>query len=111
MGHLFLTELGGIAWPNPGWGLIDTGPFIHINTTAPNPYWSSTGEAFNPGRVYDFHFGYGNQWTSDMGYTGYAWAVRDGDVAAVPEPGSLFLLGTGLSGMAFLRKRARRLHG
>ncbi len=29
----------------------------------------------------------------------YVWAVRDGDVAAVPLPGAVWLFGAGLAGL------------
>ncbi len=37
-----------------------------------------------------------------------AWAVRDGDVATVPIPSAVWLLGFGLIGLAGVRARAKR---
>lgn len=41
-------------------------------------------------------------------YDFYAWAVMDGDVAAVPLPSSFVLMGFGLAGLALVRSRKRK---
>ena len=44
-----------------------------------------------------------------MGVLGtYAIAVRDGDVATIPEPTTMLLLGIGLAGLAGAEVRRRR---
>jgi len=114
MGHLYYTELGNKGYYDtngnyqPDYGLTNKGPFADLVS---HWYWSGTEYANYPDAAWYFGTDGGPQ---DLGYkvTGYyALAVLPGQIQAVPEPGTLFLLGTGLSGMALLRKRARRLHG
>ena len=109
MGHLFYTELGNKGYyatdgtgPQSGWGLVNTSPFTNLQ---PNFYWSGTEYAPNPNLAWGFYFNYGNQDADVKNDNLYALAVRPGDVAAVPEPGTMLLLGSGMAGLVAFRKR------
>ncbi len=69
-------------------------------------YWSGTGLSSSIAWV--FKFGYGIQGGFGKGSNGFAWAVRPGDVAAAPEPGSLLLIGLGALGLGWARRKGRR---
>ena len=97
LGHLFYSELGGTAGNN----IPDTSTFSHEQALQ---YWS-TGDDYFP---YLF--------TTSGGFQSYGinyrtthfrvWAVRSGDVAAVPLPGAVWLFGTGLLGWLGAKRRA-----
>ena len=113
MAYMYYVELGNLGEydtsgnPQPGWGLLNTGSFDNLQ---PDLYWSGTDATFDPrGAAWWFAFYNGSQSLYGKNTYRYAWAVRD--VAAVPEPGTLLLVGTGLSGMALFRRRTLRRHG
>ena len=105
MGHLYYTELG-----NPAYGpLTNTGPFTNLQSVTywsgtecppfPNPFWT---------KAWYFYFGSGLQDFGEKYTLLYAWAVRPGDSAPIPEPATLLLLGSGLIGVLGLRKKFKK---
>lgn len=106
MGHLYNIELEN----NSGHLLHNVGPFINL---IPYTYWSSTEDISNSYFAWDFGFFDGDQLHSnkDNDYL-FAWAVRDGDVASIPEPTTFLLIGSGLLGFVFFgMKRFGQLQG
>ena len=69
-------------------------------------YWYGTGcELYGTGAGWWFFMETGWQRCMPEDLEASAWAVRPGDVATVPEPGSALLVGLGLAGLAALRRR------
>ena len=105
IGYLFYQVLGNIAYfdtdgnPNqPGYGLSSTGAdgveFENFQTLM---YWTGFNETdYNPASVWTFQPSNGLQRRGSKNEEWYAWAVRDGDVGKVPEPGTLALTAGGL---------------
>jgi hypothetical protein len=90
--------------------LENTGPFSNVQSYS---YWSNVEYALRsveyapPQSVWYFSTYGGYQYVTAKSSEGYAWAVRPGDVAAVPEPQAYALA---LAGLATLLAVCGRRH-
>lgn len=115
MAHMFYATLGNKGYydtagnyPQPGWGLSNTGPFSNVQT---HFYWSSMEVPPNTIFRWYFHFDFGGQHDyiyEPFGY--YSWAVHAGDVGAavVPVPAAVWLFGSGVMGLIGVSGKRRR---
>jgi len=76
-----------------------------VNNLQSDVYWS--GAEYSPGsdNAWDFYTYIGVQDASPKNSELYAWAVRPGDVSAVPLPAAFWLFGSALMGLLGLRRR------
>ncbi|MGA9165549.1 MAG: PEP-CTERM sorting domain-containing protein [Thiobacillus sp.] len=109
MGHLFYVDLGGVA----GTSIATThnaATYSLFSNIQPGTYWSGTSVP-SASLLWAFDMDTGRQHTADavgdyITYpTHYAWAVRNGDVAAVPEADTWAML---LAGLGLVSLAARR---
>ena len=117
LAYMFYINLGNSPYYLPGeplqQGCTDStcldnvGPFTNLQ---PSLYWSGTELAVgsdpnSTDYAWDFDMNGGNQYGHRKDNEFYAWAVRPGDVAAVPEPETYVML---LAGLAVIGAAVRR---
>lgn len=116
MGHLFYEALGNLgylatdgSYPQEGYGLHKTGDFEQLHA---DYYWSGTESSiYQEELVWYFRFDWGSQsWGPKHNDVDRpkVLAVRPGDVSAVPIPGTVLLLASGLAGLGLVGKKTRQ---
>lgn len=111
MGHMFYNNLGAAAGNHvlSGTNTANLALFTDLHSYA---YWSGTVYAPDPGSdAWSFTTTNGYQGIDFQSYEFYAWAVRPGDVAAIPEPETYAMLLAGLGLLGVAAKWRRRSFG
>jgi len=114
MAHMFYSTLGntgayttsgsltGCGSTAPYYCLTNTGPFSNLQ---PGIYWSGTTYAPLTNYAWHFRFSIGYQSYSNKNSAYYVWAVRPGDIAAVPVPAAVWMLGSALGVLGLVRRK------
>jgi hypothetical protein len=100
LGYMFYQNMGGIFGDNKTGNQTVDGVLL---TDVRPDYWSGT--EFGSGGAWDFSFIRGSRGGSGKGSGSYGWAVRSGDVSAVPVPAAVWLFGSGLIGLIGIARK------
>ena len=103
LGDLFYNQLGGVA----GSSITTThnANYNLFSNVQSYVYWSSSDYAPYPVSAWYFDTYDGSQYPNYKDVQFSAWAVRPGDVAAVPVPGAFWLFGSAMVGLMGLKRR------
>lgn len=114
MGHMFYNNMGASAGSSIVFGTNTTNValFTHLLLSGWG-FWSGTVYAPQPTNdAWTFHTDLGIQYYFNQNYElFYAWAVRPGDVTAIPEPETYAMLLAGLGLLGGVAKWRRRSFG
>lgn len=113
LGHLFYETLGGQAMNSLS--SVHNANYNYFSNVQDTIYWTETlyvpyisfiVVGFDYGASNQL-YGAGYQFPYVTGNDATPWLLRDGDVATIPEPGTLTLLWTAFISIVFLRKSNR----
>jgi len=110
MGHLFYEELGLHSYRDREYQVVSSAELnaSNFDNLIASWYWSDTEHVIKTDYyAWFFHMLYGDQNYDHKSFELNGLAVRSGQVSAVPVPGGIWLLGTGLIGLAALSRRRR----
>ena len=118
LGHMFYNNLENLAYrdasgnPQAGYGVTNdssidgnTGDNVSIINLQNDSYWlDEEFECFTLSAwLFDTSDGLQSHFIKNYSY--HSWAVRDGDVSAVPVPAAAWMFGSALIGLAGLKRR------
>lgn len=120
LSNMFYNVLGNFGYhdangnsPQPGWGMVNTGPFSFTNIVNANTefypvsYWSAMEYVPDTDKAWYFAMDDGYQGNYYKRGSIHAWAVHSGDVGLVPVPAAIWLFGSALLGLVGMGKCRR----